>query len=274
MIQYDDSVDIEHLEYTKEDIHNEEFQEPIDKVYPWPGDHKTKLEKNQVLTSSDDSMTTDGDSGINTFACHMSHPTEQAMQAVLRIVRYLNQTKDEVLRIGGQDMSGNVVKAYTDANWASDPNMDRKSTSGSIVKVYGSIITWNSHVQKCVASSTVEAKYIASSSAAREALFHRHLRGLRFGDHMPTLFTNNTGCIQVAKDPAMHSKLKHVDTKYHLLRDHVQEGDIVMEYVKTNDNVADFLTKPVSQHLLTWTQQHLGMANVAPLVHSVGEGES
>lgn len=72
----------------------------------------------------------------------------------------------------------------------------------------------------------------------------------------------------------MHSKLKHVDTKYHLLRGHVQEGDIIMEYVKTNDNVADFLTKLVSQHLLTWTQQHLGMANVAPLVRSVGEGES
>ncbi|SPC64632.1 uncharacterized protein UHOD_11970 [Ustilago sp. UG-2017b] len=181
---------------------------------------------------------------VNTLTCHMSHPTEQAMQVVLHVIRYLNQTKDE-------------------------------STLGSIVKVYGSIVTWNSHVQKFVASSAVKAKYIASSSAAQEALFHRHLlQGLGFGDHTPTVFTDNTGCIQVARDPAMHSKLKHIDTKYHLLCDHVQEGDIAMEYIKTDNNVADFLTKPVSQHLLTHTRQHLGMTNVAPLICSVGEGES
>ncbi|SAM59905.1 uncharacterized protein UBRO_20216 [Ustilago bromivora] len=146
------------------------------------------------------------------------------------------------------------VTAYTDANWASDSNTDWKSTSGSVVKVFGSVVTWNSHVQKCVASSAFKAEYITGSAATREALFHRHLLcGLRFGDHTPVMFTNNTGCIKVANNPTMHSKLKHVDTKYHLIHNHIQEGDISIKYVKTNKNITDLLTKPVSQNLLAHT---------------------
>ena len=72
----------------------------------------------------------------------------------------------------------------------------------------------------------------------------------------------------------MHSKLKHVDTKYHLLRNHVQGGDISMQYVNIDYNVADFLTKPVSQHLLGQTRPHLGLANIEPLIRSVAEGDS
>ncbi|SPC66580.1 uncharacterized protein UHOD_12349 [Ustilago sp. UG-2017b] len=88
-----------------------------------------------------------------------------AMQVALCGVKYLNQTQDEILQIGGEDMDGSTIKAYTDAHWASDANTDWKSTSGSIIKMYGGVVTWNLHVQKCVASSAVEAKYIASSVA-------------------------------------------------------------------------------------------------------------
>ncbi|SOV07564.1 uncharacterized protein UDID_19217 [Ustilago sp. UG-2017a] len=121
--------------------------------------------------------------------------TKQAMQVVLCGVKYLNQTQDGILQIGGEDMDGSTIKAYTDANWASDANTDWKSTSGSIIKMYVGVVTWNLHVQKCVASSAVEAKYVASS-----------------------------------------------------------EGDIAMQYIKTDNSVADFLTKTVSQHLLACTR--------------------
>ncbi|CCF53388.1 uncharacterized protein UHO2_02740 [Ustilago hordei] len=150
-----------------------------------------------------------------------------------------------------------------DVNWASDPNTNWKSTLGSVIKIFGSVVTWNSHVQKCVASLAVEAKYIAGLGATREALFHKHLLcSLGFGDHMPIVFTDNTRCIQVVNDPALHSKLKHVDTKYHLIHDHVQEGDISIRYNNTDSNIADFLTKPVSKTLLAHTQKQLGMINV------------
>ncbi|CCF48131.1 hypothetical protein NDA10_001331 [Ustilago hordei] len=169
----------------------------------------------------------------------------------------------------------NAIETYTDANWASNPNLVWKSTSGSIIKLFSSIVTWNSHIQKCVTSSAVEAEYIVASAAAREALFHKQLlQSLSFGKHTPIVLTDNTGCIQVAKDPAMHSKLKHVNTMYHLIHDHVQEGNINIKYVNMGKNIADFLTKPVPQELLARTQKRLGMIDVGQISCSVGEGGS
>lgn len=155
---------------------------------------------------------------VNTLACHMSRPTEAVMQAALWVIMYLNQMQDEVLRLGGRDGTEPAIIAYTDSNWASNPNTDQRSTSGSVMKVFGSVITWNSHVQKCISESAVEAEYIAGLTATCEALFHQHLlRRLGFGDHTPLILTDNTRCIQVAKDQVLHSRLKHIDTKYHLI---------------------------------------------------------
>ena len=69
----------------------------------------------------------------------------------------------------------------------------------------------------------------------------------------------------------MHSKLKHIDTKYHLIHDHVQEGKIVIKYVKTEDNIADFLMKPIAHNLLASTHNQLGMVTIMPLKCSVGK---
>lgn len=212
---------------------------------------------------------------VNNLARHMSNPTTKAMQVVLCVVKYLNQTKDEVSHIRGKEVGEATIETYTNANWAFNPNTDQNSTSWSVVKVFSSTVTWNSHVQKCVASSAVEAEYIASSAATREALFHWHLlHSLGFNNNMPTIFTDNTGCVQVANDPVRHSNLKHIDTKYHLIHDHVQEGNISIKYVQTDDNITNFLTKLVTQDLLACMRDWLGMVNVGPLNCSAGEGDS
>jgi hypothetical protein len=131
---------------------------------------------------------------VNSLARHMSKPTEPAMEAALKVVKYLHQTKDEVLRLGGQDPNATAIATYTDANWASDANTGRRSTSGSITKVFGSLVGWKSHVQKCVSLSAVEAEFVAASEATREALFFRYLlRGLGLGDFIPKIQTDNTG---------------------------------------------------------------------------------
>ncbi|CCF50638.1 hypothetical protein NDA14_006377 [Ustilago hordei] len=95
----------------------------------------------------------------------MSKPTKEAMQAALHIIK--------------------------------------KSTLGSVVKVFGSVVTCNSHIQRCVNSSEVKAEDVAGSAATREVLFHRHLlQGVGFGEHMAIVFADNRGCVLVAKDPA------------------------------------------------------------------------
>ncbi|KAJ1571241.1 hypothetical protein NDA14_006832 [Ustilago hordei] len=105
----------------------------------------------------------------------MSKPTKGAMQVALQVVNYLNQTQDEVLRLGGKNEDKPPIATYTDSNWASDLNTNRRSMSGSIVKVFGSMVTWSSHVQKCILDLAIEAEYMAGSAAMHEVLFHWHL---------------------------------------------------------------------------------------------------
>ncbi|KAJ1577101.1 hypothetical protein NDA12_002156 [Ustilago hordei] len=106
----------------------------------------------------------------------------------------------------------------------------------------------------------MEAEFIAASEAAREALFFSYLlRDLEVGTIQPTLHTDSQGCIQVSKDPAKHWKLKHIDTRYHFVRDHIQDGEIAIEFVGTVNNVADILTKPLKGLTTSQLAQSLGL---------------
>ncbi|SYW81310.1 uncharacterized protein UHO2_07389 [Ustilago hordei] len=185
---------------------------------------------------------------VGILARYMSIPIDSAWKAAIHVVKYLNQTNEYQLHLGGEtnEHSDTLVTTYTDANWASDPTNGRRSTSGSITYVYGCPVSWKSHVQKCVALSAVKAEFVAASEAVRETLFFSYLLwDLETTDVRPILYTDSQGCIQVSKDPAKHWKLKHIDTRYHFVRDHVQEGDVEIKYVGTANNVADVLTKPL-----------------------------
>ncbi|SAM86010.1 uncharacterized protein UBRO_21019 [Ustilago bromivora] len=114
---------------------------------------------------------------VNTLAQHISRPSPDTMQVALKVIKYLNQTKDEVFSLGNEKANTPPppIVTYTDANWASNPNTDRRSTSGSVTMVFGSLVGWKSHVQKCVSLSAVEDEFMAASEATREALFYRYL---------------------------------------------------------------------------------------------------
>ncbi|SPC62237.1 uncharacterized protein UHOD_12379 [Ustilago sp. UG-2017b] len=129
----------------------------------------------------------------------MSIPIDSAWKAAIHVVKYLNQTNEYQLHLGGEtkEHSDTPVTTYTDANWASDPTNGRRSTSGSITYVYGCPVSWKSHVQKCVALSAVEAEFVAASEVVRETLFFSYLlRDLEITDVRPVLYTDSQGCIQ------------------------------------------------------------------------------
>lgn len=145
----------------------------------------------------------------------MSSPMDGAWKASIHMVKYLNQTSRYQLHLGGKanTHTNQPVVTYTDANWASDPTNGRRSMSGAVMYVYGCLVSWKSHIQKCMALSAVEAEFVAASEAVREALFFTYLlRDLEIEDFKPVLCTDSQGCIQVSKDPAKHWKLKHIDT--------------------------------------------------------------
>ncbi len=197
---------------------------------------------------------------VGTLARHMSEPKDAAWEAALKVLKYLNQTAEDRLVLGKDKDMNRAVTTYTDANWASDKATGRRSTSGSMTFVHGCLVSWKSHVQKCVALSAVESEFVAASEAVREALFFSYLlRDLGVLDTKPTLYTDSKGCIQVSKDPAKHWKLKHIDTRYHFVRDHVQEGDVAIEFIGTKMNVADILTKPLPKVPLSLAGQRVGL---------------
>ncbi|SPC61968.1 uncharacterized protein UHOD_12134 [Ustilago sp. UG-2017b] len=198
---------------------------------------------------------------VGTLARYMSEPIDSAWSAAIHLLKYLNQTSDYHLNLGGTHRShvDQPVVTYTDASWASDPMNGCRSMSGAITYVYGCPVSWKSHVQKCMALSAVEAELVAASKAAREALFFLYLlRDLGVFGVKPTLCTDSQGCIQVSKDPPKHWKLKHIDTRYYFVRDHVQDGDISIEFVGTA-NVADILTKPLKGLSTTRISKMIGL---------------
>ncbi|SPC67828.1 uncharacterized protein UHOD_12046 [Ustilago sp. UG-2017b] len=101
---------------------------------------------------------------------------------------------------------------------------------------------------------------IQAHDTAREVLFFEHLlKAIGIDVGILTIFSDNTGTIQVSKDPAQHWKLKHIDTKYHFIRDNVQDGKVRIKYINTADNLADLFTKPVGKTTLLRARQGLGL---------------
>ena len=115
----------------------------------------------------------------------------------------------------------------------------------------GGAFSWKSGKQDTIADSTTEAEYIAASEAAKEAVWIRSFTaglGVMPNPSNPvSLFCDNTGAIAQAKEPRSHNKSKHILRKYHLIREIIDRGDVKINYVATDENTADPLTKALSQ---------------------------
>ena len=133
---------------------------------------------------------------------------------------------------------------FSDSDWAGDLD-DRKSTSGYIFQVGGTAITWKSRKQSCVALSMAEAEYNALSLAAQEAIWLRQLNtDLQGKQSEPTiLYEDNEVAICLSKNPQCHERLKHIDIRYHFIREQVNNQNIELKYCPTNNMIADMLTK-------------------------------
>ncbi|KAJ1580915.1 hypothetical protein NDA12_003040 [Ustilago hordei] len=187
---------------------------------------------------------------VGVLARHMCEPSQEHYQAAQRVLRYLKSTRQVGLVYRASESQEPLV-AHSDANWASDATIQRRSTSGSVALVYRNPVAWKSATQKCVSLSTVEAEFIAATEATREVLFLKQLlRSIGIATGTPMVYSDNTGCIQVSKDPAQHWKLKHIDTKYHFVRNNVQEGRVQIKYIDTTRNLADVLTKPIGRQAM------------------------
>ena len=179
---------------------------------------------------------------VSSVARYCANPTKNHWIAVKRILRYLKGTCNYGL-LYRKDTPAELT-GYSDADWAGDVG-DRKSISGYIYFLGGAAISWKSSKQSCVALSTTEAEYIASSSASQEAIWLQQLMSDLLNKRVQetTIFEDNQSTICLAKNQQVHRRTKHVDIKYHLIRDLVEAERIKLTYCASKDMVADILTK-------------------------------
>jgi hypothetical protein len=184
----------------------------------------------------------------------LEFPSESHYVMLKRIVRYLAGTSDVGLVLGG-DSSEEIV-IFSDATWASDP-YDRKSTSGMVVKLGGSVIAWFSRKQKSVALSSMEAELIAVTAVAKEiSWIIRILRFIGVDVKEPvTILEDNQSCIKICQNPEPNSRNKHISLRVFWICEKMSEGLLDLKYIESRNNLADGLTKalpyPAHQKLMS-----------------------
>ena len=153
-----------------------------------------------------------------------ANPDVAHLTAVKRIFRYLKGTVNLALKYEQSD-SGALI-GYADADWAGDQD-DRRPTTGNIFLQSGGPVSWLSKKQATVALSTAEAEYVALIQAAQEGIW---LRGLLSDLGLKAMSTvileDNQGAIAIAKNPVDYSRTKHIDIRYHYIRECVRSGQI------------------------------------------------
>ena len=126
---------------------------------------------------------------------------------------------------------------YTDTDWGGDPDQ-HKSTSGYTFLLNDCAISWCSKKQSCIALSMMEVEYVACSSVVQEAVslkrFLQDLEVVKTAFEPVTLYCDSMASLAYAKDPKYHGKTKHIQIKYHFVREMITQNEVVLKHIPTN----------------------------------------
>jgi len=185
--------------------------------------------------------------------------------AAKRTLRYLQYTSD--LGIDYYKDYG-TLSGFSDSDWAGDID-DRKSTSGFEFLLSKGAISWQASKQKVVALSTTEAEYLACCEASKEAVslrrIYEDLTRISQNGSLPPLLpptmilVDNQGALGLIQNPRFHKRTKHIELKYHYIRQVSNQGLITIDYISTREMSADILTKPLPSDLHWQHVKGLGM---------------
>jgi hypothetical protein len=186
-----------------------------------------------------------------------ANPKEVHLRVVKRIMRYLVYTP----KFGLWYPKGSTFDliGYSDADYAGC-KIDRKSTLGTCQFLGRSLVSWASKKQNSVALSTAEAEYIVAGHCCAQLLWmSQTLRDYGHKLSKVPLLCDNESAIRMADNLVEHSRTKHIDIRYHFLRDHQQKGDIEISYVNTHNQLADIFTKPLDEKTFSKLRNELNI---------------
>ena len=192
---------------------------------------------------------------------YMAKPTELHLQIAKRALRYLRGT----VNFGIQYKKGgsNELLAFTDSDYAGDME-DRKSTSGYVFVLSSGAVSWSSKKQPIVTLSTTEAEFVAAAMCVCQALWiKRILKELGYSNEdCIQVKCDNNSTIKLSKNPVMHGRSKHIDVRYHFLRNLTKEGTIALVHCGSQDQVADLMTKPLKLDAFLKLRTLLGIQEI------------
>jgi hypothetical protein len=195
------------------------------------------------------------------IARFMEKPTETHLIAAKRILRYLKGT--ESLGILYKRGIKQALQGWTDSDYAGDVE-DRKSTSGYVYSYGSSAISWSSKKQPIVTQSTTEAEFVAAASCACQGLWLRRIL-FHLGEDQGkrnVIFCDNSSSIKLSKNPIMHGRCKHIDVRYFFLRDLVKDEVFELKHCRTEDQIADVMTKPLKLESFCKFRKLLGVCDL------------
>ena len=188
----------------------------------------------------------------------MSSPSSVHMGVAKRVLKYIKGTTNLGLRYS--KTGGVCLIGYADSDWAGSVD-DMKSTSGYVFSIGSGAICWNARKQDVVAQSTAEAEYISMAAAANQAIWlSKVLADLGHKQSSPTeLYCDNKSAIAIAQNPVQHGRTKHINVKFHALREAEKNLFIKILHCPTEVQLADLMTKGLPRSRLEMLRMKLGM---------------
>lgn len=190
----------------------------------------------------------------------MEKPTVTHWTAVKQILWYVRGTLNYGCCYRRGSGKAELI-GYSDSDHAGDVG-DRKSTSGQIFFLGENPVSWTSQKQKIVAISSCEAEYVAAAAATCQGLWLSRLLAEMRGEEEASSFKlliDNKSAIALAKNPVHHDRSKHIDIKFHFIRDCVETKEVQIDHVGTDDQVVDALTKALGRVKFVELRQRLGV---------------
>lgn len=183
---------------------------------------------------------------VNMISRYMHNPGKGHWQAVKWILRYLYGTVDVGLEFVKEDGNNQLFVGYVDSDYAGDL-YKRRSTTGYVFTMAGAPVSWRSILQSNVALSTTEAEYMAVTEAFKEVIWLQGvLDDLGVVQELLPVHFDSLSAIYLAKNQVHHARTKHIDVRFHFVREILEEEGILLVKIDTKDNPADMLTKVVS----------------------------
>lgn len=189
----------------------------------------------------------------------MEKPTMEHQAAVKHVLRYIAG----MLRFGcwfpKRTEEAHLI-GFSDSDHGGNQD-DRKSTSGAFLFLGSSPISWQSQKQKIVTLSSCEAEYVAGTSAVCQGIWLARLLGDLTDEDARRfeLFIDNKSASSLSKNPVFHDRSKHIEFRYHFIRECAEQGKVEVEHVSTNDQLADILTKPLGRIRFQELRSKIGM---------------